>query len=308
MGLLAKAEAYLQWEAEQRIAAERRMAEEQRVLAVAAEKRKAKIKAVTQHVGKEIKQTQVKLTHIVTDFKTKFQSAIKKNYQPKLRRYAAMLLALGLSVQLAEPRTMNDYNLTRQKIANWNFAPQVELTVSNRPTTTNFNGFRDFFTKDVQISKFSSQDRDNLARLLYGEAGRDTVDAVEVLHTVLNRYASPLFKGTMNDIITAKNQYVGFSANHPVDSKLRELVDFVIDEWEAKGCQQVENCDHYYFVTGKPGICNKFEISAKGSQGLWVDTAKKQYAELQHYCPTAIDQATRFNRIYEMEHAQDRTM
>ena len=112
----------------------------------------------------------------------------------------------------------------------------------------------------------------------------------------------------MNDIITAKNQYVGFSANHPVDSKLRELVDFVIDEWEAKGCQQVENCDHYYFVTGKPGICNKFEISAKGSQGLWVDTAKKQYAELQHYCPTAIDQAARFNRIYEMEHAQDRTM
>ncbi|GEM_PF-4804622 len=294
MGLLAKAEAYLQWEAEQRIAAERKMAEEQMALAAAAEKRKAKIEAAVKHVTAGIKTTQVKLTHVANDFKAKFQTAIKKAYQPQLRRYAAMLLGLGLSLQVAEPRTMDNQNLAMQQLANWHLTPQVEVTVPNRPAPINYDNFVNIFPRETHHSIFTEQDRDDLARLLYGEAGVDLLDNIEVLHAALNRYASPLFKGTLRDILTAKNQFIGFKSNHPVLPELRLIVDEVVNDFEANGCQEI--CNHFYFVTYQQGICNKHEISPAGSHGAWVKASAKVYEEPNHGCPTAMRQCTKISK------------
>lgn len=298
MGLLSKAEAYLEWEAKQRIAAEQKMAAEQKVFELAASKRKANIKKAVTRAATIVKTAPKKLSHLVTDFSSKFNTAIKQAYQPKMRRYAAALLALGLGMQLAEPRNMDTRHLELQKLNYWNITPQVQVTVQTKPAQPEFGSFVDIFTKDVQKTKFSEQDRDDLARLLYGEAGHNLADAVEVLHTVLNRYASPLFKGNMHEIITAKNQYVGYNRNHPVDKKLRALVDYVIDEWEAHGCQAIDHCDHYYFRTGDAGICNQFEIAPAGSQGRWVKPAQKQFEEKGHYCPNANNQAVRFETYW----------
>lgn len=310
MGLLARAEAYLEMEAKMRLAAEQKMAEEQMALAAAIKARPTKtemVKSAISHIAAGAKTAKTKLKHMATDFKAKFQTTIKKAYQPQLRRYAATILALGLSLQTIEPRTMNHHDMALQQWTNWDITPRVEVTVPNQPKPTNFSQFRDFFTKDIHRSIFTEQDRDDLARLLYGEAGRNLADAVEVLHTVLNRYASPLFKGNMHEIITAKNQYVGYSTQHPVDRKLRALVDYVIDEWEAHGCQAIDHCDHYYFRTGDAGICNQFEIAPAGSQGRWVKPAQKQFEEKGHYCPNANDQAVRFENHWRSLQANNYT-
>lgn len=152
MGLLAKAEAYLQLEAEQRIAAERKMAQEQLLLEAATKKRHAKIKTTVKHVATEIKtvrnNVQTKLTHLASDFPGKFKTAIKKAYQPKLRRYAAMVLALGLGLQTADPRNMDTHNLVYKKSLEWLIIPNTPATVQPKPAQPEIGSFFDVFTKD----------------------------------------------------------------------------------------------------------------------------------------------------------------
>lgn len=289
MGLLAKAEAYLQFEAEQRLAAERKMAEEQKALAAAAQKRKAKIKTIVKQTVAQVKTAPKKLSRMATNFKTQVKTVIKKAYRPKLRRYAAILLAMNICVQTIEPRTMNN-NVTMQQFANWSFTPKIEATVPSRPVQNDFGKFKDFFTKNAHHSIFTEQDRDDLARLLYGEAGIELLDNIEVLHIVLNRYASPLFKGTLRELLTAQNQFVGFKADHPVLPELRLIVDEVVDDFEAHGYQEI--CDHFYFVTHEQGICNKYEISPKGSHGRWVNADTKVYEAPHQGCSHAMHQTT----------------
>lgn len=148
------------------------------------------------------------------------------------------------------------------------------------------------FTQGLQ-SKVTQYEREVLARMLYGEAGRGA-DPFEILHTVLNRASSPLFKGSLADIVLQKGQYVGYSEKHPLTKDYLTMVDMAIADWEANGCQKIEGCDHYYFVTGIAGVCNKFEISPANNYGRWIPTKDKKYAKLQNYCPTATEQAERF--------------
>ena len=145
------------------------------------------------------------------------------------------------------------------------------------------------FQKNMS-SRVSYTERVMLAKLLYGEAGCGT-DPVEVIHTVLNRMSSPLFKGDMASIITQKNQYIGYNPNHPIVPSYMRLINFVVQEWEDNGCQPIKGCDRYYFVTGKQGYNNKFEIS-HDHQGRWVPNKQKDYAE--HYCATAYRQSEAF--------------
>ena len=148
------------------------------------------------------------------------------------------------------------------------------------------------FTQGLQ-SKVTKQDREVLARMLYGEAGRGA-DPFEILHTVLNRASSPLFKGSITDIVLQKNQYVGYSPDLPLTNDYLTMVDMAIADWEANNCQKIDGCNHYYFVTGIPGVCNKFEISPENNNGRWVPKSLKKYAKLQEYCPVATEQAERF--------------
>lgn len=154
----------------------------------------------------------------------------------------------------------------------------------------------DRFAQQLRGSSVSNQERDILAKMLYGEAGLGT-DPFEVLHTVLNRKASPLFKGSIADIVTAPNQYLGYKETNPVTPAFRRIVDIVVDDWEANGEKAVDGCHHYYFVTGIAGNCNKFEIS-HDHQGKWVSGKNKQYAKLKHYCPVAEQQAARYYQQY----------
>ena len=152
------------------------------------------------------------------------------------------------------------------------------------------------------LGKVSNSERNIMAKMLYGEAGLDT-DPFEVLHTVLNRKASPLFKGSIADIITQPGQYIGYQDSNPITPAYRRMVDLVVDEWETSGKTEVKGCDHYYFVTGIAGVCNKFE-KAHGNHGKWVAPRNKQYEKLKHYCPVAQQQAARYHQQYGYENAR----
>ena len=154
------------------------------------------------------------------------------------------------------------------------------------------------------LGKVSNYERNVMAKMLYGEAGLGT-DPFEVLHTVLNRKASPLFKGSIADIITQPGQYIGYKDTNPITPAFRRMVDIVVDDWEANGKTEVKGCDHYYFVTGIAGNCNKFE-KARGNHGQWVAPRNKQYEKLRHYCPVAEQQATRYYQQYG--HGNHRSM
>ncbi len=303
MGLLAKAEAYLQWEAEQRLAAEHQMAQEQLLLEAAAKKRHIKIKTTVKHVTTEIKtvqnNVQTKLSHLASNFKGKFKTAIKKAYQPKLRRYAAMVLALGIGLQTADPRNMDTRNLVYRHSLDWLSISNIPATVQPKPVQPEIGGFVDIFAEERQQHIFTEEDRDDLARLLYGESGYELLDNIEVLHTALNRYASPYFKGTLHDILTAKNQFLGFKSEHPVLPEFRTVVDVVVDDFEANGCKEIEDCNRFYFVADGHGN-NKYEIAG----AKWVEPAKKVYVKATDACPTALRQAQIINQKLAQIHTQ----
>lgn len=142
-------------------------------------------------------------------------------------------------------------------------------------------------------SRVSEQERNLLAQMLYGEAGRGA-DPFEILHTVLNRVASPLFPNDITTIVTTKGQYVGYRPQNPVTKAYRRIVDIVIEDWEANNYQKIDGCNHYYFVTGIRSICNKFEISPD-NQGAWIASPEKKYAKMRHYCDIANEQAKRYS-------------
>lgn len=221
------------------------------------------------------------------------QAALLKglNKKPhKLRKFVlGGMLGLGLAAATApttlkRPLLPSDLQLTK---------PQRQEQVVKHNHTFSEDELKhslQAFQRDLG-SRVSSMERDMMARMVYGEAGRGA-DPFEVIHTVLNRMSSPLFKGTAADVITQKNQYLGYKPTNPVTSDYRRMVDIAVDEWEANGCK-VDDCDHFYFVTDIPGVCNKFEVS-HDHQGRWVKTSQKEYSPRQHYCHTALDQAARF--------------
>jgi len=180
--------------------------------------------------------------------------------------------------------------ITVNKEAVLNVTQQEQLTSNDKEVI--IKEATNEFTQGLQ-SKVTKQDREVLARMLYGEAGRGA-DPFEILHTVLNRASSPLFKGSITDIVLQKNQYVGYSPDLPLTNDYLTMVDMAIADWEANNCQKIDGCNHYYFVTGIPGVCNKFEISPENNNGRWVPKSLKKYAKLQEYCPVATEQAERF--------------
>lgn len=229
-----------------------------------------------------------------------------KNHKRKLRRLIAGF-AIGMAAHFTSQACLNQYqpreivnhefNITNtDEIHNIN--PLTNLAIPVHPvqpqneTTQTVEQAVNTFTQGL-TSRVTKAEREALARMLYGEAGRGA-DPFEILHTVFNRASSPLFKGSLLDIVTQKNQYVGYSPKHPLTNDYLTIVDMGVDYWEAHNCEKIDGCDHYYFVQGIAGVCNEFEISPKNSNGKWVPTKDKKYAKMRNYCPVATDQAKRY--------------
>lgn len=72
-----------------------------------------------------------------------------------------------------------------------------------------------------------------LAQCLWGEARgvQSQTEQAAVAWCVLNRVAHPGFPDTVYAVLSAPNQFIGFSTGHPVDPALLALAQDVLDRW-----------------------------------------------------------------------------
>ena len=92
---------------------------------------------------------------------------------------------------------------------------------------------------------YTEEDAIVLTKMLWGEArGIGTYEIngncvsskcqqAAVIWTVLNRYDAG-YADTIIEVVTAKNQFVGYRASNPVDEELMELVMDVLDRWNKE--------------------------------------------------------------------------
>lgn len=102
------------------------------------------------------------------------------------------------------------------------------------------------YHKEAEWPKlYSEEDAIVLTKMLWGEArgigtyeiGGKCVSSkcqqAAVIWTVLNRYDAG-YADTIIEVVTAKNQFVGYRASNPVDDELMELVMDVLDRWNRE--------------------------------------------------------------------------
>lgn len=93
---------------------------------------------------------------------------------------------------------------------------------------------------------WTEKDATALAKMLYGEAlGVGTLELwnghavsgdcqkAAVIWTVLNRYDAG-FEDSIYEVVTARDQYHGYSKRHPVDEELLALTYDVLDRWNRE--------------------------------------------------------------------------
>lgn len=107
---------------------------------------------------------------------------------------------------------------------------------------------------------YSDEDAIALAKTLYGEArgvGNNGVvsgdcQKAAVVWCVLNRYDAG-YEDSIVEVCTAKGQFAGYSASHPVWDELLELAYDVLDRWNAEkngetDVGRVLPSDYYWFA------------------------------------------------------------
>ena len=160
-----------------------------------------------------------------------------------------------------------------------------------QPTMTNTHSVDQAvqkFTQGLQ-SKFTQQDREVFAKMIYGEAGYGA-DPFEVGHVALNRLSAQFGK-TLTEVITAKGQFDGYNEKNPIDKDCLAIANQLIAEYEANGCKKF--CNYYYFYTHpKKGQGLKYNRNIYMSGAKWVPFNINNYSE--SYCSTSIKQSEQY--------------
>lgn len=75
-----------------------------------------------------------------------------------------------------------------------------------------------------------------LAQCIWGEARgiQSQTEKAAVAWCVLNRVDHPGFPDTVYGVLSAPNQFIGFSESYPVDPELLALAQDVLDRWRAE--------------------------------------------------------------------------
>lgn len=111
-----------------------------------------------------------------------------------------------------------------------------------------------------------------IAKTVWGEArGVDKLQQSAVVWCILNRVDSGHWGDTIEDVVTAKNQFYGYSRKHPVDEEIKTLVEDVMTRWhrEKMGCADVGRTlpqAYLYFSADGTGLGNVFRTDWKGGE------------------------------------------
>lgn len=118
-----------------------------------------------------------------------------------------------------------------------------------------------------------AQDAEYMAKMLFGEDHNGTKEhQAGCCWTVLNRLDDPRWPDTIKGVITARNQFSGYSPYHPVDPEMYELALDVIGRWlvEKDGAEDVGRVlpREYLYFTGD-GRVNTFTAGGVGRGVAW---------------------------------------
>lgn len=125
-------------------------------------------------------------------------------------------------------------------------------------------------------------DAEALAQLCWGEARgvRSKAQKAAVMWCVLNRCDAQ--RKSITQVIMAKNQFAGYSAENPVEGELLNLAFDVLDRWklEKEGTANVGRVlpkDYLYF--SGDGVQNYFRDRYSGDYHIWDWSLPSPYAE-----------------------------
>lgn len=121
-----------------------------------------------------------------------------------------------------------------------------------------------------------------LAQCLWGEARgvQSQTEKAAVAWCVLNRVAHPDFPDTVYAVLSAPNQFIGFSTGHPVDPALLALAQDVLDRWarERSGESGVGRVlpENYLWFSADGHGHNAFRSEFRGG-AVWGWTLESPY-------------------------------
>jgi hypothetical protein len=82
----------------------------------------------------------------------------------------------------------------------------------------------------------SEADVEYIAKTIYGEAGivESDMQRAAVAWCILNRVDSDKYPDTIEDVVTAKYQFLGYNPDNPVTEDLRNLAVDVLQRWHSE--------------------------------------------------------------------------
>lgn len=86
-------------------------------------------------------------------------------------------------------------------------------------------------SQSIEDTKYTEFDAETIARAVWGEARGCSRDEQKlVVWCICNR--ADVYDMSLYDVVTAKNQFTGYSRKHPVDEDILEVVYEVLEDWE----------------------------------------------------------------------------
>ena len=106
--------------------------------------------------------------------------------------------------------------------------------------------------------RYTERDIELLAKMVWGEArGCAPAEQALCVWTVINRLEAGRFGDTLEDVVTAPHQFVGYQAKHPVTDEIRTVVEDALAAWDngetAPALPPYAGTGGYLFFTGGRG-------------------------------------------------------
>lgn len=136
---------------------------------------------------------------------------------------------------------------------------------------------------DARLNMWTERDAELIAKTVYGEARSRKIPTGEkaaVVWCILNRVDAGW--GTIEEVVTAREQFHGYKPGHPVDDELYELTLDVLHRWQLEhdGAENVGRTlpkEYLYFV-GRADGRNHFKIEWRG-RDCWDWSLGSPYEE-----------------------------
>lgn len=162
---------------------------------------------------------------------------------------------------------------------------ESEVLVMEPEITTAERGDRFFVTHEGEekVLCYTEREAELIAKTLWGECRgvENKMEQAAVAWCILNRVDDPRFADTIEDVIRAPYQFIGFRESNPVSTPLLDLAKDVLERWltEKSGCGSVGRVlpKEYCYFFGDLGA-NYFQTEWQG-RGAWAFDCVNPYED-----------------------------